>query len=79
MHYQQSYMFDTNVFNHILDRSIDISILKGKGRYYVTHIQLDEINAIKKDIQKKNNLLEFFSCLTDFKVPTESAVWDVSK
>ena len=41
------YMFDTNIFNHILDGSLDFEDLAGKALYCVTHIQLDEINNTK--------------------------------
>jgi hypothetical protein len=50
------YMLDTNIFNHILDGTIDISELtKLRGEFFVTHIQLDELNATP-DLQSSDGL-----------------------
>lgn len=38
------YMFDTNIFNNILDGKVDPSLLDGKG-CFATHVQHDEIQA----------------------------------
>lgn len=71
-------MFDTNIFRHILDNSINVSILKIKGDCYVTHIQLDEL-AATRDENLKNKLLKIFEQVVTSEVLTESMVWDVSK
>ena len=72
------YMFDTNIFNHILDGEVDISLFKMKKKFYVTHLQLDELNNTKDEIRRLA-LLKVFQQIQNIKVPTESAVWDVSK
>src|SRR5471030_518577 len=72
-----NYMFDTVIFNRILDRRILIPI-KENAYYFVTHIQIDEINATK-DVSRRQGLLKVFNQTCCKKVPTESAVWNVSK
>lgn len=73
-----SYMFDTVVFNRILDGALDIGAFVGKARFYATHIQLDEINETSKP-QRRQALLEVFNRITGRKVPTESLVLGVSR
>ena len=73
-----AYMFDTVVFNRILDGALDIGAFVGKARFYATHIQLDEINETSNP-QRRLALLEVFDRVTERKVPTESFVFDVSR
>lgn len=73
-----NFMFDTNIFDRVLDVKLDITDLKKKGKFFVTHIQLDELNAISDPIRKAE-LLEVFGHIVTDKVSTESAVWDISK
>ena len=42
-------MFDTNVFNDILDGKILLGDIRSDVICYVTHIQRDEINKTKDD------------------------------
>ncbi len=73
------YMLDTNIFNHILDGTIDISELtKLRGEFFVTHIQLDELNATP-DLQRRIELVKVFHEIYSTAVPTESSVWGVSR
>lgn len=74
----KKYMFDTNIYNHILNGSIDIEKLFGKVEFLVTHIQFDELNNTKDEIRKKD-LLSLFININTSEIPTESAVWDVSR
>lgn len=94
------YLLDTNVFNHVLDGTIEIANLKGK-RLLATHVQRDEISKTKHQTRREA-LLAVFGSLTTKQaptssvlagisvadgaatsvsglVPTESAVWDVSR
>ncbi len=71
-------MFDTVVFNRILDGALDIGAFVGKARFYATHIQLDEINATST-LQRRQALLEVFNRIIERKVPTESFALDVSR
>lgn|SRR6185503_4628931 len=73
-----AYMFDTVVFNRILDGALDIGAFVGKARFYATHIQLDEINETSNS-QRRQALLEVFNRITERKVPTESFVLGVSR
>ena len=74
-------MFDTNIFDAILDEQIDIASLHEENEYYVTHIQHDEIEAISnpKKEERKKKLLEIFEELNKENIPTESFVLDTSR
>ena len=71
-------MFDTVVFNRILDGALDIDAFVGKARFYAAHIQLDEINDTS-NLQRRQALLEVFNKITERKVTTESFVLGVSR
>jgi hypothetical protein len=73
-----AYMFDTVVFNRILDGVLDISMLRGRARFYATHIQLDEILKTS-NLERREALLAVFNKITERKVATESMVSDVSR
>jgi len=73
-----AYMFDTVVFNRILDGVLDVSTLCGRARFYATHIQLDEILKTS-NLQRREALLAVFNKVTERKVATESFVLDVSR
>jgi len=53
-------MFDTNVFNDILDGGIDLAEYKEEYDMYGTHVQLDEIKATP-DEDRRTKLLGTFS------------------
>ena len=69
------YMFDTNIFNEILDQNIDVASINNAS-FHVTHIQLNEIQATKRD-DRRNQLLQTFHDIGKVEIVTESAVWDV--
>jgi predicted nucleic acid-binding protein len=71
------YMFDTNVFNRLLDGSFDLSILVGKV-CYATHVQIDEIRATK-DAERRGRLEKVFLEVVIEQLPTQSFVLDVSR
>ena len=71
------YMFDTNIFNEILDQEIDVTPITN-ALFYVTHIQLNEIQATKRE-ERRNQLLQIFHEVNKKAISTESAVWDVSE
>lgn len=74
----QKYMFDTNIFNALLDGKVDLSNLIGKAKYYATHIQRDEINKTPDNIRRKQ-LKDLFTAVTSDPIPTESFVLDTSR
>jgi hypothetical protein len=73
------FMFDTNIFNQILENSIDIKTFHNSAIFYATNIQSGEINKTS-DIDKRNDLNKLFRKLVDKdkKIPTETFVADVS-
>ena len=71
------FMFDTNIFNRILDGSIDPSSLNGKD-CIVTHVQFDEIQATKNE-ERRAQLEGIFTQITNAQLPIESFVLDVSR
>lgn len=72
------YMFDTNIFSHMLDGGVDALEISGKARYVVTHIQRDEIQRTS-DPDRRSRLLGVFHVVTEGTVPTESFVLNVSR
>ena len=79
---KRKYMFDTNIFNKILDNKKnkypDLDLSNLKGLYCITHIQKDELETTANE-DRRRSLLEVFSLIRQDKMPTESAVWGVSK
>jgi predicted nucleic acid-binding protein len=65
---QITYMLDTNVFNHILDKKVDLALLKGK-RLVATHIQRDELIKTSNDVRRK----ELLSIFMEYILATNSA------
>jgi predicted nucleic acid-binding protein len=74
----KEYMFDTNIFNKILDGKIDTNFFKMKGKFYVTHIQYDEIiNTVNE--KRRQELIDIFYLIEQEKIPTETFVLDYSR
>lgn len=73
----KKYMFDTNIFNRILDGSFDLQGSDDKV-LYATHVQLDEIRATK-NIQRRLGLEKLFMEILDEQLPTQSFVLDISR
>ncbi len=71
-------MFDTVIFNRIVDGFLDVSVLMGKVDVYVTHIQRDELNSTS-NAKRRELLQKTFHEVSAETVPTESAVFDVSR
>jgi predicted nucleic acid-binding protein len=72
----QGFMFDTNIFNSILDGEIEIELFN-RFKLYVTHIQSDELTSTK-NIQRRGRLTEIFKKIPQEKMLTESGVWNIS-
>ena len=72
------YMFDTNIFNRILDGQVEIDSWADKAQFFVTHIQWDELNATR-NLSRKGKLIRVFQTIAPSNVPTESSVLDVSR
>jgi hypothetical protein len=72
------YMFDTNVFNCILDGVISLQTLTGRVVAYATHIQRDEINNTN-DPERRAALSQVFGDVVVGLSPTDSFVLGVSR
>jgi predicted nucleic acid-binding protein len=70
-------MFDTNVFGKILRMQVPHNLLTDKHEYFVTHIQNDELNAAPQEIRKR--LLTVFQVIPQQSIPTETAIFDISR
>lgn len=73
-----TYMFDTNVFNRILDGVISLQTLTGRVVAYATHIQRDEINNTTNP-ERRAALARVFGEVVTESLPTESFVLDMSR
>lgn len=73
-----SYVVDTNIFNKLVDGTINVTDLPADGSFVATHIQIDEINNTK-DIERRARLFLMFAEMRPEIVPTESFVLDVSR
>jgi predicted nucleic acid-binding protein len=71
-------MFDTNVFNRILDGGISPSTLSGYVVAYATHVQRDELQRTR-DPARREALTRVFRDITTDSVATSSAVVGVSR
>lgn len=72
-----SYMFDTNIFNRILDGAVEISEFRGKAHFYATHVQCKELKATP-NVRRREELLTIFEeVVGNNKIPTESFVLNV--
>lgn len=74
---QKGYLLDTTVFNDILDDNLSADLF-ANSLLFVTHIQLDQIDRTSNEI-RKNQLLRTFKMVSAEKLPTASAVFDVSR
>lgn len=71
------FMFDTNIFDEILDGKVE---LPENLRYYVTHLQRDEIlDMPEHERERKEKLLKIFNVVQEEIIPTEGFVVGVSR
>lgn len=73
----KGFMFDTNIFNDILNNNIQIN-WPNEFNYYVTHIQFDELNETR-NTDRKNELLKTFKEIDTEEILTESGKVGISK
>jgi len=71
-------MFDTNVFNHLLEGKIAPEQVPSEWTVHATHIQADELERTT-DQSKRVELQKLFTGQVDKQVPTEAFVFDVSR
>jgi len=70
-------MFDTNIFNHVLDGGIDLALFVGKAHFFATHVQLDELSRTS-DQSRRTDLLVVFEKVPQETVPTKTFVLGTS-
>ena len=68
------YMFDTNVFNRIVDGVISLPTLTGRVVAYATHIQRDEINNTKNP-ERRAALAQVFGDVVAGLTPLIPSCW----
>lgn len=71
-------MLDTNAFNRALDSGVNPATLSRNHRLFVTHIQLNELQATRKT-ERLNQLIAVFTLVEQEPVPTAAAVWGESE
>ena len=74
-------IFDSNIYDLIADGSLNINLLSEKKEdfeFYITHIQIDEINKCP-DEDKRARLFLFKSKLSPIVIPTESIILGTSR
>lgn len=72
------FMFDTTVFNDILNNKLDTKTFRKDCNYFVTHIQFDQLCSTR-DSGRRKQLLSIFASIEKEEIPTESVVLDVSR
>ena len=72
------FMFDTVIFNRILDHQIDIDQFPAGIRIYSTHVQQDELENTP-DNERREKLLRTFNEVSPEDLPTESTVIGYSR
>jgi len=71
-------MFDTNVFDDLIDGRLNIAVLPKGTKIYATHIQMDEI-ARCSDQERRTRLQEVLTDSVHSQLPTASFVIGVSR
>ena len=73
-----AYMLDTNVFDRLLDKEVSIDAFRGR-HLLATHVQLEELEAAKKNYpERAADLLSIFEEIDPKMHNTTSGLWDVS-
>ncbi len=75
---QMRLMFDTVVFNRILDGQLNMGSLRAGVTIYATHVQLDELSNTR-DTARRTALTNVFQGTIDAKTATSSFVLGVSR
>ncbi len=80
---KEKYMFDSNVFDDLVSGKINLEKIerykqKTKAEFYITHIQIDEINSCS-DKEKRSILFLFMTKIRPITIPTYSCVLDISR
>jgi len=74
----KKYMFDTNIYNHILDGDIVISKFENRAQFVATHIQIDELKNTQ-NIERRKKLQKVFQEVTTNELNTDTFILDTSR
>jgi len=73
------FIFDSNIFDKFVDDRIKLEeIKKEENKYFVTHVQFDQLSKTT-DRNRRQLLLSMFSKISSKNLPTESTIFGVSK
>ncbi|MEA3197457.1 MAG: hypothetical protein QOF32_1509 [Gammaproteobacteria bacterium] len=72
------YLLDTNAINAALDQNIEPARIASRGAVFITHIQVNELQATKRS-ERQVALLEALRAIDPVRVSTSAAVWNVSE
>lgn len=72
---QHKLILDTNIFNRILDNKIQISDFPISSEFFVTFIQVDELDRTP-DSTRRSDLKEIFQVVGPSYLPTETLILD---
>jgi predicted nucleic acid-binding protein len=73
-----NYVVDTSIVNWLIDRKIAPNDMPGDGKFFATHVQVDEINRTCDEERRARLFLTLASSLSGL-LPTETTVMDVSR
>lgn len=71
---KRKYLFDTHIYDLILDSSADLDGIANTGELFITNIQQSEIKNIGNS-ERKTKLLHILEVLNPFKFDLESGIW----
>ena len=72
------FIFDTNIFNRILDGEIDPARVAADTELCASHIEINELQNTGNS-ERRQQLLDVLYAIGPEQIPTESAVWSVSE
>ncbi len=72
------FVVDTCIINKLIEGKISLDKLPQNCSFFASHIQIDEINKTS-DAERRSRLFLKFSEINPKLIPTESAIWGVSR
>lgn len=70
----KKYIFDSNIYDYILDHEISLVKLKLLGEFYITNVQLSELNNIR-DENRRSELLALVEDMNPVRLNLDSGMW----
>jgi len=72
--WMKKFIFDSNIYDHILDNKISRTALKLLGELYITNVQLSELKNIPNQA-RRDQLLAVVKELQPIKLNLDSGIW----